>query len=93
MTIDIKHKIYSEPLIYSDVEFRSINCQYANINNLVRFQRCKFLEDVIWGDEINNEAYSRVESDMVYRCLIHSEIEGVLIAEMYMIDGTFLCNS
>ena len=74
MTIDIKHKIYSEPLIYSDVEFRSINCQYANINNLVRFQRCKFLEDVIWGDEINNEAYSRVESDMIFEDCVSMKV-------------------
>ena len=97
MTIDIKHKIYSEPLIYSDVEFRSINCQYANINNLVRFQRCKFLEDVIWGDEINNEAYSRVESDMIFEDCVFSRkvfLDGIKCkGRISFIRCTFLYES
>lgn len=75
MVLDLKHKIYSEPLTYSDTEFRCINCQYANISNLVKFQRCRFSGDVIWGDEINNEAYSRIESDMIFEdCVFFGKV-------------------
>jgi hypothetical protein len=66
LTIDNRHKTIVEPYIRVNMTFEDVLCQYSTFENEVRFKNCVFTEDVIWGDEFKDEAFSNIKADLIF---------------------------
>lgn len=66
INIDRKNKTIEKPFVYKDKSFGKFSCQYAIFENEVRFVKCIFEEDVVFGDEFNDEAFCTIKSDLIF---------------------------
>lgn len=59
--------------------FGEVLCQYATFENEVRFEKCIFEEDVVFGDEFNDEAFCTIKADLIF--------DGCIFKKKVKLDG------
>ena len=64
--IDNRNKTIEKPYVYKNKTYEKFLCQYSVFENEVRFENCTFNEDVVFGDEFNDDAFWIIKSDLIF---------------------------
>ena len=74
--LDFRNKTIRKQCYFENETFANVNCQYAVFSNEVRFVNCTFNENIVFGDEFNNEAYCVIKSDLVFdNCVFNKQVK------------------
>lgn len=83
ISIDNRNHTISKPFILKNKTIEKFNSQYSIYENEVRFIDCVFENDFVLGNELNDEAYSILKTDLIFKnCIFNSKV---------YLDGIF-CN-
>lgn len=77
--IDNRNKIIDKPFVRKDKTFGKFNCQYAVFEHEVRFMKCVFEEDVVFGNEFDDEAFCVIKADLIF--------DGCIFKKKVKLDG------
>lgn len=77
--IDNRSKTIEKPYVYSNKTYGIFLCQYSVFENEVRFEKCTFEKDVVFGDENNDEAFCTIKADLVF--------DGCIFLNKVKLDG------
>jgi hypothetical protein len=64
---DLKHYTIDKVIVFTNCQFeRDVLFQYSILKHTIKFKRCKFKGQVIWGDEYRSETVSLCEKDIYF---------------------------
>ena len=76
INVNNRNKTIEKPYFQEGKTFGEFLCQYSVFENEVRFESCIFTNDVIFGDESNDQAFCVVKSDLVFNhCTFHKQVK------------------
>ena len=78
-TINNRNKTIEKPYVYINKTYEDFLCQYSVFENEVRFEKCTFEKDVVFGDENNDEAFCTIKTDLVF--------DGCIFLNKVKLDG------